>query len=637
MYWLIPWCMLALYLSLASGYASAQVILEAHLGLQGVMRLGKWNPVTIQLHNAGGPLSGTLGVRTWLGNESRGDVHTTTLTRPVELPAGARKRWTLAVPITSIADPVEVFLRQGTQILAQQRLDLRTALHAEQVIVGLTRDVSLDFLATAFTTHTRVVYLPPAELPQHWSGYDSVSAIVLKGLSLQTLSEAQLTTLQQWIANGGTLIAAGDSQYTLLTEPRIRTLLPVEVLGLQQLETLPALAQRYQSPLPETPLVAVQARLRHGQVLLGTTDAPLLAQRRFGKGRVVFLAVDYALRPLAGWPGNPALWREMLQPAEHVEYSHLFAELGLLDDSHPIMKLLGRPVLTFPSHLFLSGMLLAYCSSLGLLFWFLNTRRVHRGRYWGGVGVVILAFTGYAMSPLLKLGLDQPSLIFDVTTVENLPETDYARSLGHVGLFAIRPGNVDLPLQHPTTIIRHTFTRGVGKTGKDVELQDTGSLTLRRLSLEPWALRVFSTETLAQTPVLVSTQPQSAGLTIQVENRSRIPLQSATVVYQGKLFSLGTLAPGESLRDHLYPALYNAENAQETTWRVLLKRRPADRDTRLAYFQEVLLQHYFGDKRLAEASETPFLTGWLMAPSTLTAPPVTAVQGVTLLVSRFTL
>ena len=96
--------------------------------------------------------------------------------------------------------------------------------------MGLTHDIGLDFLATVFTkTHTRVVYLPPSELPQHWSGYDSVSAVVVKGVSLQALSAEQNTALHEWLANGGTLIAAGDSQYTLLMEPRLHiALLPVE-------------------------------------------------------------------------------------------------------------------------------------------------------------------------------------------------------------------------------------------------------------------------------------------------------------------------------------------------------------------------------------------------------------------------
>jgi hypothetical protein len=105
-------------------------------------------------------------------------------------------------------------------------------------------------------------------------------------------------------------------------------------------------------------------------------------------------------------------------------------------------------------------------------------------------------------------------------------------------------------------------------------------------------------------------------------------------VHQGKLFVLGAVAPGEVVFNDLYPTLSNAESAQEMTWRVLLKRRPAEADPRLTYLQEVLWQQYFGDKRLAEASVTPFLAGWLMAPTPLQPAAAGPVQGVTLVVSR---
>ena len=637
MYRLSLWCLLALVLGCVPGGAVAQVTMEARLGLQGVLRLGKWNVVTVQVHNAGASVMGTLGVRTWLGSETRGDFHTTTFTRPVELPPGARKRFTFAVPISGIADPVEVTLRMGETVLARQRLDLREALHAEQVIMGLTQDVSLDFLATVFTkTHTRVVYLPPSELPQHWSGYDSVSAVVVKGVSLQALSAEQNTALHEWLANGGTLIAAGDSQYTLLTEPRLRALLPVEVLGLQQVEGLPAFVTHYNVPFPETPMVVVRARLTRGQVLVGTPDAPLLVQRRFGKGRVVFLAADYAMQPFPSWQGRGALWNDILQTPENVDFARLFAELGMLDETHPIMKLFGRPVLDFPSHLTIVGHLLLYCGLLAVLFWRMSKHQERCWRYWGGVVVVIVVFALYALSPLLERGLNQPALIFDVTTMELLPETGYAHLQGHLGVFSVRGGQFDLAFQQPETILRHTFTRGVGKAGKDLAASVAGSFILHNIVLEPWALRVFSTESMAPTPVQVIVQPHVAGLTIQVQNRGALPLQGATVVYQGKIFALGVVAPGEAVFDDLYPTLRNAESAQEMTWRVLLKRRPAEANPRLAYLQEVLLQQYFGDKRLAEASERPFLAGWLLAPATL-GPAAWPVQGVTLVVSRLAL
>jgi hypothetical protein len=636
--WVIAWGLLCLWLAGCPGQALAQVVMEARLGLQGTLRLGKWNVVTVQVQNSGPAITGLLGIRTWLGSETRGDLHTVTWSRAIDLPPGARKRVTLAVPILSIADPVEVSLRAGTHVLAERQLDLREALHAEQIIVGLTRDVSLDFLATVFNkTSTRVVYLSPADLPQHWSAYDSITAIIVKGLSLQALNEAQYAALRAWMASGGTLMVAADSQYTLLTESRLKALLPVEVTGMQQVTGSAALSQAYDVPFPETPMSMARAHLTRGQVLIGVPEAPLLAQRTFGKGRVLFLGVDYAMQPFSTWQGRGALWRDLLKTPDTVDFMRTFAELGMLDETHPIMKLLGRPVLAFPSHLTLGVCVFAYCGVLALLFWRMSRRQAHVWRYWGGVAVLIVVLSLYAFSPWLARGLDQAALCFDGTTMEVLPETEYAYLRGYLGVFSVRGGQFALPLQQPDTMLRHTFTRGVGQAGKHMEASLATGLTLQHIALDPWALRVFSTESMTPTPLQIAVQPHTVGLTVQIANRGTRPLYGAMVVAQGKLFSLGLVAPGEKLSDDIYPALYSADSAQEMTWRVLLKRRPAETDARLAYLQEVLLQQYFGDKRLAEASETPFLTGWLLTPTTV-IPDATAApaQGVTLVVSRLT-
>ncbi len=630
--------LLALWLAGFPGQALAQITMEARLGLQGTLRLGKWNVVTVQVHNTGAPVMGTLGIRTWLGSEARGDLHSMTLSRAIDLPSGARKRLTFAVPITSIADLVDVSLHAGAQVLATQRLDLREALHAEQVIVGLTQDVSLDFLATVFRqTATRVVYLPPADMPPHWSAYDSITTVVVKGLSLQALSEAQHTALCAWLANGGTLLVAADAQYTLLMEPRMRALLPVEVTGVQQVAGLPALAAAYDAPFPETPISMARARLTHGEILLGTPEAPLLAQRRFGTGRVLFLGVDYATPPFAAWPGRAALWRTILSTPDAVDFGRMFAELGMLDDSHPIVKLLGRPVLALPSHLKLGGYVLAYCSLLALLFWRMSRHPARVWRYWGGVALLIVALSVYAVGPWLEQGLQQEALFFDGTILEVLPETDYTHMSGHLGVFSVRGGQFALPMQPPDTILRHTFTRGVGQAGQHLEAHLAPGFTLDNIVLAPWALRVFSTESMVPTPLRIAAQRHAGGLTVQVSNRGTAALHGAIVVSQGKLFTLGLIAPGEVLSDEIYPALHHADSAQELAWRVLLKLRPAATGTRVASLQEVLLQHYFGDKRLAEASAMPFLAGWFLGPSTVApSPAVAPMQGVTLVVSRLT-
>lgn len=617
------------------GTIAAQVTMEAQLGLQGMVRLEKWNQVAVSLHNAGPLLRGTLGIRVWRGSEYRQDRHVTTFTQEVHLPHGARKRFVFTVPIASITHPVEVFVRTADTVLAQQQLDLRHALSAEHIIVGLTDDLSLDFLAATFQQHTRVAYSAVRDLPPHWSGYDSITAVVLKGVSLQAATEQQWRAMQQWLMRGGTLVVAGDSQYALLQEARLRHLLPVRVEGLQQREGLASLAEHYGIPVPSVPLVMVQASLGDGQLLVGTPEAPLLAQRRVGEGRVVFLAVDYAAAPLDTWQGRDALWKDILQPTETIDYSRIFADLGLLDDTHPMIKLLSRPILAYPSHMLLSIFLGLYCGSLALLFWWMRHRRARRGRCWGYVGLIVAIgmVSAYALFP--ERGLRGPAIVHDLSTLDVYPGAAYGRARGYLGVFAPRGGHFQFDLRQPDTVLRHTFHRGVGTAGAAIEMATGAEAAIRGIALDPWTLRVFSVETMPPAPLNIEVQHHATGLTLRVRNRGALPIQAVAVAYQGRLFALGTIAPGEELFEDLYPSLQPAESQYETTWQALFKLRPAAEDVNAAYLQEVLLQHYFGEKHLSESSDTPFLTGWLPASTTLaTSADVPFIRGMTLVVSH---
>ena len=595
----------------------AEVTMEARLGLQETVRLEKWNQIIVRLQNSGQPMTGTLGVRVWRGSEMRGDLHVTSFTQTVSLSERARKRYQFTVPVTSISRPIEVFLRRDEVVLKRQNIDLRTALSAEQIVLGLTRDLSLDFLATLLPTHTRIVYLRQDELPLHWYGYDSVSAVVLKGLSLQALSEAQAKALRQWIAGGGTLIVASDSRYALLTEPRLQALLPVQVLGVQQREGLPELEARYGVPLQPAPLIAMQARLARGEVLVGSPEAPLLAQRAFGSGRVVFLAVDYATKPLAGWRGNQALWNDMLQPAERIDFSRVFAELGLLDERHPAVEILSRPVLLYPSHVMLGVFLIAFCGALSGLFWFIRRRRLRPAAAGVAVTLTLLVFIVSGCALLVRHSLHHPALAFDLTTLEVLPGTGYSRLSGAVGVFSVHGGRYTLPLQHPGTMLRHTFTRGTGLAGEALEVAAGDPTAVRHIDLGPWTLRALSLEGMVPSPLRVHTKRQPDGLQVRIENPGALPLHAAAVVHHGQSSPVGTIAPGESVSVALSDAPRQADPApHERLWQTVFAQSPLSDNRRLAYMQEVLLRHYFSDRRLAD-HDAPFLSGWLLAPGTV--------------------
>jgi hypothetical protein len=140
---------------------------------------------------------------------------------------------------------------------------------------------------------------------------------------------------------------------------------------------------------------------------------------------------------------------------------------------------------------------------------------------------------------------------------------------------------------------------------------------------------------MAPAPLYVEAERHATGITIRVKNRGAIPLQGAAVLYRGRLFVLGAIAPGTELFEDLYVSLQSAESQYETAWQALYKVRGDRVEKSTRYLQEVLLQNYFGEAHLSQVSQTPLLVGWLPAPATLVPLPNTpAIRGMTLVVSH---
>jgi hypothetical protein len=270
-----------------------------------------------------------------------------------------------------------------------------------------------------------------------------------------------------------------------------------------------------------------------------------------------------------------------------------------------------------------------------LLFWWMRRRRARQARYWAYGGLLIAAATVMAYGVFPERGLRDPALLYDLSTLEVYSGADFARARGYLGMFSARGGRFDLSFRHPVTLLRHTFHKGAGKAGEALEVT-TGdeASAIRGIRLDPWTLRVFSVESMTAAPLEIEAERHSTGMTVRVRNQGTIALEGAVVVSQGRLFPLGMLKPGEELFEELYTTLQPAENQYETTWQALFKYRPQAADSRVAYLQEVLLQHHFGESHLIEASEQPFLAGWLYTSALLASSPGSpAVDGMTLVFS----
>ncbi|MCZ6875458.1 MAG: hypothetical protein O7G88_18350, partial [bacterium] len=249
------------------------------------------------------------------------------------------------------------------------------------------------------------------------------------------------------------------------------------------------------------------------------------------------------------------------------------------------------------------------------------------------VTLLILSGTGLAYSLFPEPGLRRPAIIHELTTLEVLSGTEYSHINSYTSLFSPRGGRYSLSFQPPETVLQHTFYRGNRQADEAIEATAAGPFTLNNITLAPWTLRVFRTESMGPSPISVQAQRYSTGLTVHVKNQGDMPLQGIVVVYYGEIFSLGSIAPGETLLQDFYTPTQASESKNEAVWQTLLKHRPANNNSHLSFLQEAILQHHFGDRSLSQSHQQPFLVGWLLAPSAIQPTAQLAASGVTLIIS----
>ncbi len=146
--------------------------------------------------------------------------------------------------------------------------------------------------------------------------------IILDDFNTNTLSAAQLLTLQTWVNQGGILIEAGGKNWQQTAGSLPTSLLPVQVDTLQTLPArtnlLPAdssLVAATSETSPSDALAPTSINVSTGtlrtttsQVLLTTGTTPLIVQSQQGQGVVSYVAFDLGHNPLTNWSGIKALW-----------------------------------------------------------------------------------------------------------------------------------------------------------------------------------------------------------------------------------------------------------------------------------------------------------------------------------------
>ncbi|MBI3091115.1 MAG: hypothetical protein HYY96_10635 [Candidatus Tectomicrobia bacterium] len=674
------------------GWAAAPTRLSVHLGFQERFKLDSWVPVSVLVENSGPSLRGSLELLVHEGSRFRGTAFQARYVRRVLLPSGSRKRFAFTVYLDSFSEPLRVILRDEFGAVAEQAIDLRNHFTTSDLIVVLSDAVSADFLAQTTTARYLVTYPHLDRLPTDWYAFDGVAVVLVQQLPLQRLGRAQLEALERWVAQGGSLVIAGEVGAPPEL-PSAARWLPVEGLGVTQLEALPELARYFGQPLVAAqPFLVARAKLRSivspAEVLVAHRSLPILVRHPYLRGRIFFFALNLAQYPMTGWAGRGALWRLMLPAARAAQQR---PETFALFE-----RLFALPLRTSASilwlHLLILAVVLPYLGLLTGIYWFLHRSEAYlparqRGTFrnppptvvWrpirpagpdsGGAATALLSLlarrlgprawprqprraafwlaaaapVGFTFVALLLLGnplqRDQV-LAFDVRTLEVAPRQPLALLEGHWGLFATRRTTIQIRSTAANAALRQLAPPAKRQAFLDVHYLGEEGARLLSIPAARWSQRSFTIATQVPARLEVDAWVEGPLLRLQVRNSLGMALRSPFAIAMGGLLSLPTLEPGEEAARSL--PLFQEEvpdEALQRLWDALFFRRdelasPSEEELIKRSLMEVLFP--LSRLRKSEQENELLLLGWLppQPPSFELIHEGALVRRATLLIAR---
>ena len=318
----------------ASAYSNVPAVsrptFQINAGFNSRYRDSNWVPVQVSLHNDGADFNGFISINVPAPSISiTRSSPTLTYQQAITLPTNAQKQVTLNIPI-SLGDQGSTqtitvnLLDANNQKISSETTSLRS-IGPGDIFVGVLSDQTTGFAPLSTvpladpTASILVEPLNASSMPTMTEVLKNFDLIILDNFTTSNLTKNQLTTLQNWVNWGGSLIVVGGPTWRRTLSPLPADLLPVSLQD--------------QKRFPQKLLFCLSVALRkvacttylrystrggscqhsnsfpHSTVALASDTTPLLVQKKQGQGLVCYLAFDPTLNPVLNWTGIGALWQ----------------------------------------------------------------------------------------------------------------------------------------------------------------------------------------------------------------------------------------------------------------------------------------------------------------------------------------
>ncbi|HEX9662745.1 MAG TPA: hypothetical protein VGB27_10710 [Candidatus Binatia bacterium] len=525
---------------LSPAAAAAEIQIEPKVGFHGVFQLGRPFPLEVNLANIGRPADGILEIQVWKGGATQGGVpYPTFHRREVFLPARSRRTVQFTIDPDFLSRPLKIQFTSSAAT-ASRELDLRRHFSPAPVVLSVSEGSAVPLISLGASLTNRVVALTLAELPPEPRALLGVSHLILYDQSLRDLSRAQLLALDDWLAAGGRMVIIGSLNFTLYQEPQLGRYLPVRVTGVKRIAFVPHGEAGKGKAIAD--VWAQTATVLRGKIVTKSQGLPVLVENDWGKGKVVYLALDAGRPPLSTWNGLPKFLQNLLTPAvgENLSLRPQWSEAIF-------SQLLLSP--SFISSYIPTGSLffatIGYLAGVFVLSWLWQRRHItQRTMALSCCGwILCTAAAGYLF--FSRGGQVPDGVLLAATVMENAGD-GYVEAQTNLALFSTQLREYSLAFGRGWMDLMPLAAPAYAQPGQSLVYRHGGGATRVQLPLKEWGFKLLRARYLERLPLSAAIERQGEQLLLKVQNQSGKDLTDCWLVAPGTRIALGDLPKGES-------------------------------------------------------------------------------------------
>lgn len=586
------------------------------------VRAGRWFPVAVTLSNTGDAVRGTLVLR--LKDATGENRNPTEFFTVVDLPTNSNKRiWLYGRVERDDTDKFEVtFTGRGFKQKKSEGIVQNAEASTRVVLTISDSDEKLSYLvglrgpglglpvspetsqslpsnpnSNSYNSQTPLKPLgAPHELvPSRWVGLDAADLVILQDFPHSALRPNQITALRGYAAAGGSILVLGGSNWQRLASSPLADLWPVtpqssNTAAASDVSTLINRFARFPvmtgaDRLGGAPVVATRGVLKPGcRVLLGDSDAPLLAVNDFGAGQVLFLSVDPTQPPFLGWRGLPRLWADLFRPTSRPpqiasvgtpsfdnQYGY---SRGYPPGSEPssqtsstsalLEALATAPQMRTPPVSFIAWFLALYVFFLVPVNYVFLRYFDRRELAWVTIPVIVLGFSLMSYAAALRIKgtailTRQVNLVQGAASVGK-GDAQWARADAMLWLYSPRKTTYAISSVDPQMIVAD-YVSDEGTRVAIREPEENEAFALDSAPINMWDYRSFVGHSVADLKGGVRLIPQ--GNSLQIQNKTTHELKGVVLVSHGRLWAYKSIPSGATgSADVKYKDKVSLSNAQ---------------------------------------------------------------------------